>query len=428
VTHWVVVGAGSAGIVAATRLSEDAETQVTLLESGHARPDDPTLPPDADLHGGDFFSTHRPERVHELLVVPVAGAAPRPYLRGRGIGGSGAINAMLAPPGGPYADVPHLLHTEPAAAHEWGPVDRALVAAAPDAGPVPLTRRDGHRTTVAATYLAPAMDRPNLAVRTGAVVDRVVLVGRRAAGVRLVDGGELPADRVVLAAGALHSPAILLRSHVDTPGVGEGLQDHPSAAITLELAPDAVTPPGALAAAALLARDGLHVLPLNHVGARRYGALMAAVMRPRSQGRVTLSGVDPSEHPHVEMNLLDDPADVAAMVRGVELLLDLLRHPAFGEIVVEAYVDDAGTPAAALTDRDAIARWVRGNVGDYAHASSTCAMGRVVDGRGAVSGYDGLFVCDASVFEHVPEVNPHLATVRLAEHLAARWRLPTRGD
>jgi choline dehydrogenase-like flavoprotein len=259
-------------------------------------------------------------------------------------------------------------------------------------------------------------------VRTGAAVDRVVLDGRRACGVRMVDGTELAADRVVLAAGALHSPAILLRSHVDAPGIGEGLQDHPSAAITLELRPEVVTGPGTLAAATLLARGDLQVVPLNHVGVDGpYGALMPALMRVRSRGRVSLAGADPTLAPVVDMNLLGDERDVVRLVEGVELVVGLLRHAAFERIVAAAYADDDGTPIAALDSPDRIARWLPAHVGDYAHASSTCRMGVVVDEQGALAGHDGVFVCDASVFPDVPAVNPHLATIRLAEHLVAGW-------
>ena len=416
-TRWVVVGAGSGGAVAASRLSEDPDNDVTLLEAG-ADPD--ATAPAHD--GADFFGALRsPGRTHDLLVVPVDGHRPRPYVRGRGVGGSGAINAMLAPPGGPFA-AHHRLHTELAAEHELGAVDRALLAAAPDAARVPLTRRDGRRSTVAAEYVEPARSRPNFHVVGDASVDRVVLDGRRAVGIRLVDGTVIDADRVVVSAGAIYSPVILLRSGVDTPGVGEGLEDHPSAAITLALRPDAVAEAGALAAGTLLQRDGFQVLPLNHVGgALPYGVLMPALMRVRSAGRVSLVDDDPSTQPLVEFRMLSHPDDVAGLVDAVLTTLELVRHPAFQAITVQAFADDDGTTVDALDSPERIASWLPRHVGDYAHASSSCRMGTVVDTDGAVFGYEHLYVCDASVFDRIPDVNPHLPTVRLAETLAARW-------
>jgi len=151
-------------------------------------------------------------------------------------------------------------------------------------------------------------------------------------------------------------------------------------------------------------------------------------MRPRSRsGTVRLSGgSEASGEPVVDFALLDDPADVTDLIVGVRTALELLDHPAFREIVEEIYIDSFGTTAAALADADTLERWVRHAVGDYVHASSSCAMGRVVDDDGALFGYDGVLVCDASVFPTIPDVNTHLPTTMLAERLSERWRRSAR--
>ena len=125
--------------------------------------------------------------------------------------------------------------------------------------------------------------------------------------------------------------------------------------------------------------------------------------------------------PVVDFALLDDPADIAALSTGVRLALDLLDAPAFREIVEMVFIDEFGTLASTLSDDVSIERWVQGAVGDYVHASSSCAMGTVVDVDGRLIGYEDLYVCDASVFPSIPDVNTHLPTTMLAERLSARW-------
>ena len=426
-TRWTVVGGGSAGCVLAARLSADPTNEVTLLESGPARRSDDRIgggDVDALEEGPSFFEDLAdPERTHrDLTAIRVDGQPPTRYMTGRGLGGSGAVNAMIALPGGPFlAD--HLVGTELAPEYEWGAVDRALVAADLDAGPVPLTRRDGRRVTVVEAYLDPIRSRPNLEILSDVHVDRVVFDHRRAIGIETAEGVQIAAERVVVSAGAIHSPAILLRSGVDTPGVGEGLKDHPSAPIALRLIADAIADPSSTVATTMLRRDGLQVLPMNHLGARAlgYGLLMPALMNVHSAGRVSLVDPDPYVHPHVEFRMLSDPADVAALVKGVELTLALLRHPAFEAIVTSALIDDRGTTVDALDSSERIAEWLPASVGDYVHASCTCRIGVVVDDDCHVHGYSGLFVCDASVFADIPPVNTHIPTVMLAETMAARW-------
>jgi choline dehydrogenase-like flavoprotein len=255
-------------------------------------------------------------------------------------------------------------------------------------------------------YLSPAGDRENLHVVTDAVVDRVVLSGRRATGVVLANGEHVPADRVVLAAGALFSPTLLLRSGVDAAGIGEGLRDHVGRVIELHLRSGFDADPHGLVTGAVLRRGAVEMVAMNHLGPASPGcaALLVGLLSCQRRGTVSLSPDrpdDPAAPPAVDFGPLGD-ADAIRLAAGVTLAEELLTARPFRDVVSAARVVDG--------------------FGGYAHATSTCAMGTVVDEHGAVAGYEGLYVCDASVLPSPPASGTYLPVVLLAERLARAWR------
>ena len=411
--QWLVIGGGTAGCVVAARLAEVASNEVTLLEAG----------PD---HGPDHVRTDvglyldDPTRWHDTCnVIRRAGGVAEHYWQGRGLGGSSLLNGPVTVANPADAGIEHLMPMEPPVT--LGPLGAAVVAADPDARPVLLARRGGRRVSAADAYLRPRANWPNLTVVDNSAVAHLIMDGRSVCGAVTESGIEHRAERVVVCAGAIRTPTLLLASGVDTPGVGEGLQDHPAFAITLQLAPEVIDPtvPNIVVA---IDRPGTQILVMNHLpGAPGHGALIGALMTPTSVGRVTHDPVTGTSS--VELNQLATDTDVERLVTLVLEMLGLCSHPAVRVVAPLAMIDARGTPAGSLNeDRDAVRAWVLSHLTGYHHVAGTCRRGTVTDVWGAVRGYDGLYVGDASLFDGVPPINPYLSVVTLAEQLSAHWR------
>ena len=418
----VVVGAGSAGVVVASRLAEDASISVLLLDSGSAL-------------GGSSLRNY---------MVGMTGMRDD-YEWERDFGCVGwnweAVRET-------FAAMPDVLHdVQPG---EAGQVDTALVEAAVSAG-VPriaqlardahsslgagycsLTLNNGVRHSVVETYFNPLGDRTNLAVRVNATVDSVVMDGSRAVGVRLASGEVIEACGVVVCAGAIATPVLLRRSSIDRPGIGIGLQDHPSVAITLELRQpqrSAFQIGANVRTSSLHGNANIHVLSLNETDeSGKFGALIAGVVQVHSRGEVkydsaTGTGV-------AVFNQLSDERDKAAMRDATRFVYELARSQSVSSIAGALFSDSVGTSAQWLDNAsDAeIDDWALQQVGAYSHAAGSCAMGdsrnemAVVNERAEVIGYQNIWLCDASIFPTIPRANTHLPVVMVANRVSAMLR------
>ena len=251
---------------------------------------------------------------------------------------------------------------------------------------------------------------------------------------------------VILSAGAIHSPAILLRSGIGpTTGlpVGLNLADHaatPGFELHLNEQGRMSTSERPVLTSVLRYSSGIahagdndmQVLWFSAVGAGQDGLtggrIFAAAMRTFSRGQVRLRSADPEDDPSVQFGMLSDARDLVRLRDAARRVIALVRHPA-----IAAVTDDvtAGVqPLDALSSDESIDAWLADSVNDYVHAVGTCRMGTpgdpaaVVDAECRVIGIEGLRVCDASVMPDLPRANTHLTTVAIAERIAARIRRP----
>jgi choline dehydrogenase-like flavoprotein len=417
---YLIVGGGSAGATLASRLSDDPATRVLLIEAGADTPPDATP---ADIADTFPSSTLNPRYFWPgLTATRRPDGLAYPFPQARIMGGGSSIMGMWALRGVPsdfdawveagadgwgWSDVltyyrrlendldrdrsqakqqaPYTIRRTPH--EEWPAFAVAMERAANARGlrniadinespgegffPVPVSQSTTQRSSSASAYLTRAVRRrPNLAIMAETRVTRLRFDGPRACGVEIERGGErieIDAREIIVSAGAIHSPTLLLRSGIgpaeelkalgiapvmDRPGVGRNLQNHPYLHFALTL-PQSTRLKAhlrhfAVAGLRLSSRiEGcppadLIVYAIGRVSTRSFGPdlamIGAAVYAPFSRGRVRLKSADVNVAPDIAFSLFEDPRDPQRMVKAARFAEALLVDPAVAATYNDAFL------------------------------------------------------------------------------------------
>ena len=524
VFDYIIVGAGTAGCVVANRLTADGRTSVLLLEAGGS---DRSIWIQIPIGYGRTFFDARINWMYDTEPVPALGGRRSYWPRGKVIGGSGSINAMVYVRGQPrdYDDwralgnrgwgwddvLPYFRKSEdfdePSAYHGHGgpqhvtdiaphahPLCRQFIAAAgalgfrastdlngadcDGVGFYQINTRAGWRASTANAFLRPALKRATLELQTHAQATRILLEGRRAVGVAYDCRGEQREARarreVILCAGAINSPQLLMLSGIGdpahlakhgvstivaAPAVGRNLQDHIAVSYfyrtrtpTLN---DQLHPfTGKLRAGLryLADRTGPLSLSVNqsggfvrsdpaktHVNLQLYFSPVSYTKtplqdrkllnpdpfsafllshnpcRPTSRGHLELVSADAAAHPAIHPNYLATQEDIDDVLAGNRLLRRIAATPPLADLITEEII-----PGPSVAGDEALLADFRTRADTVYHPTSTCMMGpdpatSVVDASLRVHGAAGLRVIDASIFPTITSGNTNAPTVMVAE-------------
>ena len=500
----IVVGGGSAGSVVAARMAEDPDTTVLLLEAGTDYPDLASLPEDIQNGHTRTAEDERSEHNWALRGTITEEQGEIHVAQGKVIGGGGSINGQVFLRGIPqdfddwaswgneewsYTKVlPYFRKAETdldikddfhgtdgplpisrKVGETWPVIQSAFHTAClqngfdttddmngvepTGVGVVPMNNQKGVRMSTAITHLAPMRHHLNLTIRGNVFARKILIENRQVTGVEVESGGEVftvESNKVVISAGALKSPHILMLSGIgpkdqldeygidvlqDMPGVGANLRNHPISPISfrvkegIKLQPDASGVRIALRYTAkgsddsndmMMTTSSLFSPFTGEMLPDRIGRISCVIELPAGAGFVRLNSADPAVQPKFDYRYFSHPEDMRRMRDGIRLAVKMLETDAYKDVS-----DGRVTPTEEiLTDDDALDLWIRQTVGSARHVSGTCKIGpdsdpmAVVDQQCRVKGFQGLWIADSSVMPQVPRANANATAIMIGERVA----------
>lgn len=423
--HWdiVIVGAGSAGATLAARLSEDRNRHVLLIEAGqdYLPGQEPSDIRDVFYTAAYNWSYHWPA-LSVRSIPKERGGKEAPYTQARVVGGNSSINSMVAQRGQPGdfarwvemgasgwswedvlpfyrkletdTDFDGPLHGQDGPISirrhrkaDWPALSKGLETALRARGfayvsdmnaditasgycSLAMTSTQEHRVSTAIGYLTAAVRaRKNLTILSNTSVDRVLFSDRKVIGVSIIEAGsarQIYAHQVIVSAGTLHSPAILMRSGIgeaahlrsfgieviaDRHGVGRNLHDHASITVAGHIRKRAMQPNWLRSHANLCLRfssgvagcdeNDMYISMMNktswHPLGKRLASMVVVLNQPYSRGILRLKGASVQDEPACDLNVLQDDRDLVRLSAGMKLAAELLADPAVAPMVTERF-------------------------------------------------------------------------------------------